>query len=66
MVKLVSETVIDSIQIEARREPVAIGEDQFYYEATSFIEGSVNIQRGDVSKVGMNGRDMQRFHWRSL
>ena len=58
MVKLVSERVIDSIQIVARRELVATGEEQFYYEATSKIEGSVNIQRGEVSKVGLNGRNM--------
>ena len=58
MVKLVSDRVIDSIKIELRRELVATGEEQFYYEATSIIEGSVNIQRGEVSKVGMNGRDM--------
>jgi hypothetical protein len=43
VVKLVSERVIDSIQIEMRRELVATGEEQFYYAATSIIEGSVNI-----------------------
>jgi len=42
----------------ARRELVATGEEQFYYEATSKIEGSVNIQRGEVSKVGLLGRNM--------
>jgi hypothetical protein len=58
VVKLVSERVIDSIQIEVRRELVATGEEQFYYTATSIIEGSVNIQRGEVSKFGMNGRNL--------
>jgi hypothetical protein len=41
-----------------RRELLATGEEQFYYAATSIIEGSVNIQRGDVSKFGMNGRNL--------
>ena len=58
MVKLVSDRVIDSIQIVVRRELVATGEEQFYYEATSIIESSVNIPRGEVSKVGLLGRDM--------
>jgi len=50
VVKLVSERVIDSIQIVVRRELVGTGEEQFYYEATSMIEGSESIQRGEVSK----------------
>jgi hypothetical protein len=41
-----------------RRELVATSKVQFYYEATSILGGSVNIQRGEVSKVGMNDRDM--------
>ena len=58
MVKLVSERAIDSIEIVVRRELVATGEEQFYNEATSIIEGSVNIQRVEVSKFGMNGRNL--------
>jgi len=44
VVKLVSERVIDSIQIVVRRELDETGEEPFYYEATSIIEGSVNIR----------------------
>ena len=35
---------------------MATGEEQFYYEATSILGGSVKIPRGEVSKVGLNGR----------
>jgi hypothetical protein len=37
---------------------VATGKVLEYYAATSIIEGSVNVQRGEVSKVGLDGRNM--------
>ena len=36
-----------------------------YYAATSTLSGSVKVPRGEVSKVGLLGRNMQRIHRRS-
>jgi hypothetical protein len=58
VVKLVSERVIDSIQSEVRLELVAAVEVLDYYKSTTILEGSVNIPRGEVSKVGLIGRNM--------
>ena len=41
-----------------RLELVAAVEVLDYYKSTTALERSVNIPRGEVSKVGMNGRNM--------
>ena len=58
MVKLVSERLVDSIQSEVRLELVAAVEVFDYYKSTTTLERSVDIPRGEVSKVGMNVRNM--------
>ena len=58
MVKLVSERVVDSIQSEVRLELVAAVEVLDYYKSTTTLERLVNIPRGEVSKVGLLGRNM--------
>ncbi len=58
MVKLVSERVVDSIKSEVRLELLAAVEVLDYYKSTTALERSVNIPRGEVSKVGLIGRNM--------
>jgi hypothetical protein len=43
VVKLVSERVVGSIQLEMRLELVAAAEVLDYYKSTTTLEGSVNI-----------------------
>ena len=58
MVKLVSERVVGSIQLEMRLELVAAAEVLDYYKSTTTLERSVNIPRGEVTKVELFGRNM--------
>ena len=37
---------------------MATGKMLDYYAATSILSGSVKVSRGEVSKVGLLGRDM--------
>ena len=58
MVKLVSEGVVDSIQLEMMLVLVAAAEVLDDSKSRTTFEWSVDIQSGEVSKVGMNGRNM--------
>ena len=58
MVKLVSERVVDNIQLRIRLVLLAAAEVLDYYKSTTTLERAVNIPRGEVTKVGLLGRNM--------